>query len=146
MKFALDEAAVLCNGNSRQGAGTMHEAIANGGAKRRGSARSTAKVRRACRFANSSLDSQSFGLEQLESRVLLANIFWNVDADGFWDVASNWKDENGVSRLPGAGDDVFLDRAAEPFTITHRQGSDNVHSLHANTANLSLSGGSLGYA
>src|SRR5437870_2351571 len=28
-------------------------------------------------------------LEPLEERVLLANIFWNVDASGSWDVAGN---------------------------------------------------------
>src|SRR5262245_51460220 len=58
-------------------------------------------------------------LEYLEDRILLSNIFWNVDANGSWDVPGNWKDEAGVSRLPAAGDDVFLDRAAGPFTITH---------------------------
>jgi hypothetical protein len=28
-------------------------------------------------------------LETLEERVLLANVFWNVDANGSWDVANN---------------------------------------------------------
>jgi RHS repeat-associated protein len=76
----------------------------------------------------------------LEDRLLLAKVFWSVDADGFWDVASNWKDEFGVSRLPTSTDDVHLDR---PFTVTHRQNSDTVQSLHASTGNLTLSGGSL---
>ena len=50
-------------------------------------------------------------LEVLEDRVLPATVFWNVDADGFWDVAANWRDDQGVSRLPGAEDDVVIDRA-----------------------------------
>jgi len=41
--------------------------------------------------------------ERLEDRLALANVFWNVDADGFWDVASNWRDEFGASRLPEIG-------------------------------------------
>jgi hypothetical protein len=39
-------------------------------------------------------------LEPLEDRLVLANVFWNVDADGFWDVASNWKDEFNAVRFP----------------------------------------------
>ena len=31
--------------------------------------------------------------ERLEDRLLLAQVFWNVDANGFWDVAANWRDE-----------------------------------------------------
>src|SRR5262245_58366445 len=69
--------------------------------------------------------------ERLEDRILLAKVFWNVDADGFWDVAANWKDEFDVVRLPGAGDDVFLDRPAGVFAVTHRSGSDTIQSLHA---------------
>src|SRR5262245_19380634 len=56
--------------------------------------------------------------ERLENRLVLANIFWNVDADGFWDVPSNWKDESNVARVPGLNDDVFLDRGAGTFTVT----------------------------
>ena len=83
-------------------------------------------------------------LERLEDRLVLANIFWTVDADGFWDVASNWRDELGVSRLPAAGDDVFLDRPAGTFTITHRGTSSTaVRSLHADRNGFVLSGGSL---
>ena len=69
---------------------------------------------------------------------------WNVDSDGFWDVAANWIDDSNVARVPTAGDDVFLDRGAgQHFTITHRSGTDTVKSLHATNDGLVLSGGSL---
>ena len=82
--------------------------------------------------------------ERLEDRLVLANVLWNIDADGFWDVASNWRDELGVSRLPAVGDDVFLDRPAGTFTVTYRSSaSSTVRSLHADRNGLVLSGGSL---
>src|SRR2546430_160698 len=76
-------------------------------------------------------------LELLEERVLLANIFWNVDASGFWDTASNW---SGGS-VPGSGDDVVIDRPAGDFTVTVRSGSQSVQSLQS-TEKLALTGGS----
>src|SRR5262245_26234563 len=82
-------------------------------------------------------------LERLEDRLAPANVFWNVDADGFWDVAANWKDQFNVVRLPGAADDVFLDRAGGNFLITHRSGADSIRSLHAASSNFALTGGSL---
>jgi hypothetical protein len=66
-------------------------------------------------------------LETLEERMLLANVFWNVDASGSWDVASNWS----TGTVPGAADDVFLDRPAGDFTITHGAGDFAVNSVHA---------------
>jgi hypothetical protein len=82
-------------------------------------------------------------LESLEDRVVPANVNWAVDADGLWDIASNWVDDQGVHRVPGFNDDVFLDRAAGAFTITHAQGSDTIHSIHASASSLVLSGGNL---
>src|SRR5215211_6010832 len=61
--------------------------------------------------------------ELLEARNVLASVFWNVDSSGFWDDASNWRDETGANRLPATGDDVFLTRPAGTFTITYRAGT-----------------------
>lgn len=80
-------------------------------------------------------------LELLEDRTLPAMMFWNVDASGFWDVASNWRDDAGMTRLPGPADDVVIDRPGA-FTITHRTGSTAVRSLTSQEA-FSLSGGTL---
>jgi hypothetical protein len=66
-----------------------------------------------------------------------------VDANGLWDIAGNWVDDQGVHRLPGFNDDVYLDRPAGAFTITHAQNSDNIHSLHASVSSLALTGGTL---
>ncbi len=38
--------------------------------------------------------------ESLEARVLLTTVSWEVDADGFWDVGSNWS----TGAVPGPGD------------------------------------------
>src|SRR5262245_37316536 len=69
--------------------------------------------------------------EALEDRILPAQIFWNVDADGFWNVAGNWRDDQGVSRLPEANDDVIIDRPGGDFTVTFRDAVSSVHSLTA---------------
>lgn len=71
----------------------------------------------------------SLSLEPLEARELPATVFWNVDANGFWDIPANWRDDQGVSRLPGTADDVVIDRPAGSFTVTHRQGTTAVRSL-----------------
>jgi RHS repeat-associated protein len=67
-------------------------------------------------------------LERLEDRLAPAQVAWAVDASGFWDVASNWLDDQGVSRVPAPNDDAVIDRAT-PITVTHRTGSDTVHSI-----------------
>src|SRR5262245_634616 len=69
--------------------------------------------------------------EALEGRITPAQIFWNVDADGFWDVAANWRDDQGHSRVPGAGDDVVIDRPAGDFTVTFRDPAQSVRSITA---------------
>src|SRR5262245_9881471 len=81
-------------------------------------------------------------VERLEDRLAPATVSWNVDASGFWDVASNWIDDQGVSRLPAAGDDVIIDRPAGAFTVTHRSGTDTVASI-TSTESLTLTGGIL---
>lgn len=40
---------------------------------------------------------------------------WNVDANGFWDVATNW-----TPARPVPEDAVIVDRAAGDFVVTHR--------------------------
>ena len=84
---------------------------------------------------------RSLFLEPLEIRRMLATVAWAVDADGFWDVASNWSTGN----VPQPGDDVVIDRAAGSFTVTHRSGTSDVNSL-VSTETLTLSGGSLDVA
>jgi RHS repeat-associated protein len=82
-------------------------------------------------------------LEPLEERLTPAQVSWAVDADGFWDVASNWLDDHGVNRVPGQNDDVVIDRAAA-VTVTHRTGSDTVGSITGlNQLALSLGPGAI---
>jgi hypothetical protein len=69
-------------------------------------------------------------------------ISWNVDADGFWDVASNWRDSDGVSRVPNSTDDVLIDRNNVNLTVTVAAGSQSARSLLSRES-LVLSGGSL---
>src|SRR5262249_22569795 len=78
-----------------------------------------------------------------EERSLPASVFWGVDADGLWNVAGNWIDDQGNHRVPGFNDDVYLDRDAGAFTITFAQGSNTIQSLHASTSALELRGGTL---
>jgi RHS repeat-associated protein len=68
-------------------------------------------------------------VEMLEDRRMLAQVAWNVDADGFWNVAENWLDDQGVNRVPGANDDVVVDRAAGDFTVTYRDLVSSVRSI-----------------
>lgn len=71
-----------------------------------------------------------------------ATVSWAVDADGFWDVGSNWSTGN----VPQAGDDVIIDRPGVDVTVTHRFGrTNNVTTINSLTAtdHLVLSGGTL---
>ena len=43
-----------------------------------------------------------------------------VDADGLWDQPGNWLDDQGVNRVPGAADDVVIDRPAGDYTVPFR--------------------------
>ena len=53
----------------------------------------------------------ALALETLEQRILPASsIFWNMDQSGDWNTASNWVDDQGVSRVPAAGDNVANNR------------------------------------
>jgi hypothetical protein len=60
-------------------------------------------------------------------------IRWINAAGGFWDVASNWD----LGRVPVLTDNVVIDLTGA-FTVTHRNGSTDVHSLTLGN-NLTLS-------
>lgn len=62
------------------------------------------------------LASEPSSVERLEERYLLTAVSWNIDGNGFWDVASNWS----TGLVPGAGDDVTIDRGAANPIITVR--------------------------
>src|SRR5437660_1170266 len=58
-------------------------------------------------------------LEPLEEIVLLnGTVSWINAAGGDWGLASNWRDQNGLSRLPGATDDVIIDVPGN-VSVTH---------------------------
>jgi hypothetical protein len=46
------------------------------------------------------------------SLAIQPTISWVATGDGFWDVASNWRDTNNVTRVPTATDDVLINGAA----------------------------------
>jgi len=64
-------------------------------------------------------------------------INWAVDADGDWEVTTNWSSD---PVLPGSTDDVTIDRAAGTYTVTVSTISPTVNSLFSNE-NLILDGG-----
>ena len=81
-------------------------------------------------------------LHTLEERLTPATVSWDVDASGAWEVASNWRDDLGVNRLPAEGDDVVIDRPAGTFTVPHASGSHAIKSLTISDP-FTLSGGAL---
>ena len=81
-------------------------------------------------------------LERLEDRRLLATVQWISDADGFWDDASNWADEQGAQRVPEAGDDVIIDRPDADVRVTFRSGTVAVDSL-TSVESILVTGGTL---
>ena len=99
--------------------------------------------------------SRASDLEQLTETLRIANgppesqaltlaptISWISDTDGYWDDASNWRDLNGVSRVPTSTDDALIDRPNSNPTITIRWGDQSAHSLLSNES-LVIAGGSL---
>lgn len=96
-------------------------------------------ISRATRSRKRKLNSPRPLLEILEERLAPANVFWNVDANGFWDDPGNWS----TGAVPGAADDVYLDRPAGNFTITHATGDFAVNSIHASGDALVVTGGTL---
>ena len=70
-----------------------------------------------------------------------SGVYWISDADGFWDVASNWS----TGAVPQPGDHVIIDRPAGDFTITYRSGFTALSSLNCKEK-LIISGGTLSLA
>src|SRR6516162_1968842 len=61
-------------------------------------------------------------LEVLEDRILPSTVTWINLAGGGWDTAGNWRDDQGINRLPGPNDDAVINVAGN-VTITHSQTS-----------------------
>ena len=83
----------------------------------------------------------SFHADWVDSHVmqLLLTVDWAVDADGAWDLASNWTSD---PQLPQPESDVTIDvGGATVRTITHSTGSTTINSL-TNSETLIVSGGS----
>jgi hypothetical protein len=70
-----------------------------------------------------------------------ATVSWNVDSDGFWDVAANWS----TGMVPQPGDDVVIDRPAANVTVTFRSGTVAVNSLTSSEA-FAITSGTLNLA
>ena len=69
-----------------------------------------------------------------------AAVKWVPNADGFWDVVTNWSSN---PALPSAADSVTINvGGATVRTITHQFGTDTVNSL-LSQENFALTGGSL---
>src|SRR5688500_779492 len=81
--------------------------------------------------------------ERLEDRNLLAIVTWiGSSLNPIWSSASNWRDDAGVHRLPGAADDVVIGPTAG-YTVTHDAAdADTVQSLTL-SGKLSIGAGSL---
>lgn len=77
----------------------------------------------------------------LPTPTMAATVSWNVDADGFWDIATNWS----TGMVPQGGDDVVIDRPSASVTVTLRSGTTNANSL-TSTDNLVVNGGTLNLA
>jgi hypothetical protein len=78
-------------------------------------------------------------LEGLEDRIAPATVSW-VGGSGDWANLANWRDDTGVNRLPGPGDDAIINVTG--ISVTHNLGSHTVQSLTVNDA-FSLAGGTL---
>ena len=69
-------------------------------------------------------------LEQLEQRMLLTAYIWNTDSNGSWHEPTNWVDEGGNPGVPGASDQVTIDRGAIDVVVSV-ESSARVESLLA---------------
>ncbi len=74
-------------------------------------------------------------VETLESRVVLATYNWVAGVPGDWDVAANWRDQDNLPGIPGAGDDA---KFTEVVTSTV---SRTVNSLNSGFGGLHVTGG-----
>ena len=79
-------------------------------------------------------------IESFEPRTLLSAVSWTGAAgDNNWDTASNWSTDS----VPGAGDDVTIDIAAN--VVHSERVSDSINSLTSSEP-LTISGGTLSIA
>ncbi len=68
-----------------------------------------------------------------------AAVTWDVDADGDWNIATNWSSN---PSLPGAADDVTIDVGGATIReITHALGTDTILSLTTDES-ITMDGGS----
>src|SRR5262249_7711262 len=65
----------------------------------------------------------------------------NTDSSGFWDDPTNWLDAQGKARVPGASDDVSIDRTPAIPTVTIR--ADQTANSVVSASPLALTAGSL---
>src|SRR5262249_11545589 len=73
---------------------------------------------------------------QIGEVVFHPRVHWINPAGGDWDTASNWRDEEGVNRVPGPDDQAIIDIPGQNgFTVTHSSGAaDSVHRLTSQDA------------
>ena len=83
----------------------------------------------------------------LECLVLPSVVTWTAvgsdgvtPAPGDWSNFQNWTDDRGMHRLPGPGDDVFINAPA--VKVDHYTGIDTIRSLHI-VGELMIDGGTL---
>ena len=82
-------------------------------------------------------------LDVLEDRIAPATVTWNNAAGGDWDTVSNWTDNLGVHRVPGASDNAVIGSLNSGASVTHTtNASDSVMSIMA-SAPIGLSKGTL---
>ena len=99
--------------------------------------------------ARSAIIATSLAIAVLPGGSLGAAITWVPDADGFWDLATNWSSN---PTLPGAGDDVTINvGGAVVRLITHRTGTTTIRTINnaetvdvTNASTLTISSGGLG--
>ena len=83
-------------------------------------------------------------MELLEDRLTPATVNWINSSGGDWNTAGNWQDDQGVHRVPGAGDDTVINFSG--ITVTHSTTAINsINSLNSK-ANVSIANGTLSIA
>src|SRR5262249_24613819 len=82
----------------------------------------------------------------LGDRTLLSVVTWINQAGGDWDTATNWRDDQGVNRVPGPDDQAIIDIPRQNgFTVTHSSSAaDSGYSLTSQDA-ISFTAGSLSF-
>jgi hypothetical protein len=78
-------------------------------------------------------------LEAFEDRCLPSTFVWFQNVDGNFNDPANWRDQNGMTGVPGAGDDAVIPGTG--FTVTSSE-DHTVQSLNAN-ARLTVTAGTI---